>query len=59
MSPRAKLFMSTILIILALFLVSYLLPFQVNLGYYIRVLGFIGVIVAIALWSLVTRIKKE
>jgi hypothetical protein len=58
MSPRTKLFMTTILIMLGLFLVWFLLPFQVNLGYFFRVLGLIALVVAIALWSLVTRIKK-
>ena len=58
MSPRTKLFLSTILIMLGLFIIWYLLPFQVNLGYYFRVLGFVAVIVAIALWSLMTRINE-
>ncbi|UCG36503.1 MAG: hypothetical protein JSV64_07860 [Candidatus Bathyarchaeota archaeon] len=59
MSPRTKMFMLTVLIMLVLFLTWYLLPFQVNLGYYFRFLGLIAVVVTIALWALITRIKRE
>jgi hypothetical protein len=57
-SPRTKLFMTTVFIMLILFLVWFLLPFQVDLGYFFRVFGLIAVVLAIALWSLGTRIKK-
>lgn len=59
LSPRTKLFLSTMLIMFVLLLVWSILPFQVNLGYLFRAFGLIAVVIAIALWSLVRRIRNE
>lgn len=59
MSPRTKMFFYAVLIMLVLFLFWSLLPVQVNLGYFIRVFGFLAVIIVIALGLLATRIRRR
>lgn len=52
-------FFYAVLIMLVLFLFWSLLPVQVNLGYFIRVFGFLAVIIVIALGLLATRIRRR
>jgi hypothetical protein len=59
LSPRTKLFILTIFITVVLFLIWVILPLQVNLSYFIRGLGLIAVVIAIALWSLGARIRQK
>ncbi|MEE8631866.1 MAG: hypothetical protein V3T10_00975 [Candidatus Bathyarchaeia archaeon] len=59
MSPRAKLFMFTLLITVLLLSISILLSYQLQIGYFIRGLGMLALLLTIAIWSLATRIRKK
>ena len=58
MSPRIKLLFYTTLITLALLILWSLLPFRIDLGYFIRVFGYIAIFIVFALGLLAIRIKK-
>ncbi|MCK4498331.1 hypothetical protein KAU25_03945 [Candidatus Bathyarchaeota archaeon] len=59
MSPRAKLFMFTVLITVLLLSISIFLSYQLQISYFIRGLGMLALLLTIAIWSLATRIRKK
>ncbi|MCK5631778.1 hypothetical protein KAH85_04405 [Candidatus Bathyarchaeota archaeon] len=51
--------MFTLLITVLLLSISILLSYQLQIGYFIRGLGMLALLLTIAIWSLATRIRKK